>query len=106
MAVTEKKRASRRPVITPKLDEAGCKKAELELRKTYKNIVPGSFKDIELTPGSPHYMKRTVEITCAKRGCKATRRVATSDLAQVTMCPEHTRDARLARRRLARQKAK
>jgi len=45
--------------------------------------------------------KQTVEIRCQEPGCKARRRVATSDLFQVRMCEEHVLSNRRARRRKA-----
>jgi hypothetical protein len=97
--------AKRAPVSRPRkrLDEDGLKGQEGVLRKKYRHIVKGTLRNASKNKEDRHYNKRTVEITCTKRGCKATRRIATSDLAQVSMCEEHTRLARLKRRRDARK---
>jgi len=97
MATTEKVSRPR-----PKLDEKELKAAEKDLKAKYPQIIVGTLKNAEAVEG-PHANKRTVEIKCAHKGCDATRRVATSDLKQVTMCEEHTRQARLERRREARR---
>jgi hypothetical protein len=86
----------------PKLDEKELRAAEKVLKAKYPDIVKDTLKNAEAGTG-PHANKRTVEIKCAHKGCNVTRRVATSDLAQVTMCEEHTRQARLERRREARK---
>jgi hypothetical protein len=75
--------------------------AEAALRHKYPQVVAGSIKDVSSKDGKFH-MKRSVQIKCAFPGCETLRRVATSDLAQVTLCEEHTRVARLQRRREAR----
>ena len=99
MATTAPEKVSR---PRPKLDEKELKAAEKALKVKYPGIVNGTLKNAEAGNG-PHANKRTVEIKCAHKGCNVTRRVATSDLAQVTMCEEHTRQARLERRREARK---
>lgn len=71
--------------------------AEKELRKKYKHIVTGTLRNV--SNGAAHKGKRTIEIKCATRGCNATRRVATSDLAQVRHCVPCTLERRAARRR-------
>ena len=86
----------------PKLDDKELRAAEKVLKAKYSQIVIGTLKNAEAGDG-PHANKRTVEIKCAHKGCKVTRQVATSDLKQVTMCEEHTRQARLERRREARK---
>jgi len=69
---------------------------EKELRKTHKRITPGSIK--KETTG--HWAgKYTVEINCDQRGCTAKRRVATSDLHQVSSCESCTKKLRAERRR-------
>ena len=102
----QKKAAKKAPATKvsrprPRLDEKQLRTAEAELKKKYPHIVKGTLRNAE--NGGPHNQKRTVEIKCSKPGCQVTRRVATSDLAQVTMCEEHTRQARLERRRAARK---
>jgi hypothetical protein len=74
---------------------------EAALRKVYPHIVADSLKDATKRPGR-FLQKRTVEIKCAYKGCDVVRRIATSDLAQVKFCKEHTRQLRLQRRRDAR----
>lgn len=71
--------------------------AEKDLRKKYKQIVPGTLRNV--SKGAAHNGKRTVEIKCATKGCNKTRRVATSDLHQVRHCVECTQENRAARRR-------
>jgi len=96
----EKKAKVSRP--RPKLDEKELKAACAELRKKYPHVIPNTLQNAEAGEG-PHSNKRTVEIKCQHPGCKEKRRVATSDLAQVKFCEEHTRLARLERRRAARK---
>ena len=43
--------------------------------------------------------KFSVEITCQHAGCKEKRRVFTSDLFQVKLCAEHTKEARRKKRK-------
>lgn len=75
---------------------------EKEIRKAYKNVIAGSIrKEVD----GLHANKLTVEIECSKRGCKNTRRVATSDLHQVHLCDDCTKEAR-AKRRKERLKGK
>lgn len=105
---TATKKTKKDTTTRPLLDEKALKKAERELRDKYKRVVPGTLcnrgEDPEHEPAYKN--KRTVIITCSKRGCKNTRRVATSDLHQVTMCEECTKRARMNRKNLARRKAK
>jgi len=77
---------------------AACE-AGLKLR--YPHVVLGSLREVSAREGKFH-MKRSVQIKCTFPGCETLRRIATSDLAQVTLCEEHTRQARLRRRREAR----
>jgi len=74
---------------------------ELALSKKYPHIIKGTIRDVSNGKGKFHH-KRSVEIKCTFKGCKETRRVATSDLAQVKFCEQHTRMERLRRRRAAR----
>lgn len=76
---------------------------EKEIRKTYRRVIPGSIQ--RETEGA-HAGKLTVEIRCATRGCKNTRRIATSDLFQVKYCVECTREMRNAKRRKPAKPAK
>jgi cobyric acid synthase len=86
-----------------KLTDEELKAEEKKLKDLGYKIVPGTLKNANGRRNAQYHQKRTVEITCSKRGCTVTRRVATSDLHQVTMCEEHTKEARLQRRREARQ---
>jgi acetyl-CoA carboxylase beta subunit len=72
--------------------------AEAALQQQYPHVVTGSLREASLHNGKFH-LKRNVQIKCASPGCEVLRRVATSDLAQVKMCEDHTRIARLQRRR-------
>jgi hypothetical protein len=68
---------------------------ERALRRLYRHVLPGTIQ--AETEGS-HAGKLTVEIKCASRGCKETRRCATSDLFQVKRCLACTAIAKKARR--------
>ena len=87
-----------------KLDESDLKIEERSLRDQYPRIVRGTLRNATARPG-PHIHKRTVEIKCEASGCQEVRRIATSDLHQVTMCDACTVEARLERRRDARRRA-
>jgi len=71
--------------------------AEKVLRKKYRQIVPGTLKN--LSANGSHAGKRTVQIRCATHGCDNVRKVATSDLAQVRFCVTCTDERRAERRR-------
>ncbi|HKA53866.1 MAG TPA: hypothetical protein VKJ47_09425 [Candidatus Binatia bacterium] len=58
---------------------------ERDTHKKYRHVLPGTIR--AETEGT-HAGKITVEIRCQTRGCKAVRRVATSDLFQVKRCAE------------------
>jgi hypothetical protein len=68
---------------------------ERALRQIYRHVLPGTLR-FE-TEGS-HAGKLTVEIKCASRGCRETRRCATSDLFQVKRCRACTAVAKKAKR--------
>ncbi len=102
---TAAKKSSTKATKGP-LSPAELKEQEAILRKKYPAIVVGSLRNIGTKKDKPHFNKRSVEITCAHRGCKETRRIATSDLAQVKQCEEHTRLARLKRKQEQRAKAR
>jgi hypothetical protein len=94
---------------TPKAqDENGQQLAGLswaEIASRYPHAIRGTLQDHS---DGKWAGKRTTEIKCAERGCKARRRVATSDLFQVRKCEEHTaadRAARRAERRKEKQTA-
>lgn len=99
------------------LDEAALKAEEKALQEKYKDqkIVPGSIanigaaKDVSgntVETKCRSWNKRTVVIRCQWKGCKETRRIATSDLAQVKFCEEHTLEHRRQRRRELRAAAR
>lgn len=89
------------PKTTEKLSDAEILAAkEKVLRRTYGRITPESIR--RETDGL-HAGKISVEIKCAARACGTMRRVATSDLHQVTLCIECTKEAR--KKRLKDKKA-
>ena len=79
---------------------------EVALRQKYPHIVPGTLSEVVVDKKSEYHNTRLITIECTFPGCKEKRVIATSDLAQVTMCPTHIREARLARRRAMRAAAK
>jgi hypothetical protein len=95
------KKAAARPLLDSKELEA----EEKDFRKKYSSIVKGSLRNIGDDPKKDKRWrtKRTVEIKCSKRGCGEVRRIATSDLHQVTMCAAHVIQERLARKRESRK---
>ena len=104
-AKTKKEKAPKapKPPKEPKVKdpiEVVLARDEAKLREKYPHIVPGTIADVNTYPEIG--AKRSVEIACQYEGCSAKRRVATSDLAQVKYCSEHTRVARLERRKDAR----
>ncbi len=96
-----KKARERQPLTAEELIDE-----ERKLRKQYPKIVKGSLRNASTDENDEFHNKRTVEIECATRGCKAVRRIATSDLHQVKHCVECTQKNRLNRRKLARQARK
>ena len=102
-AVAEKPAKKEKAPKAPKVKdpiEVVLARDEAKLREKYPHIVPGTIADVNTYPEIG--AKRSVEIACQYEGCSAKRRVATSDLAQVKYCSEHTRVARLERRKDAR----
>jgi hypothetical protein len=84
---------------TPKrLDEK-----TLKTRYADHAIVGGSLR---FEAEGTHANKQTVEIVCGSPGCKATRRVATSDLFQVSTCSPCVAVARAERRKARRAAAR
>jgi hypothetical protein len=92
------------------LDPVGLTAAEAELRAKYPHIVEGTLLNATkgiaqfwLTPAEAHKFKwkRSIIIQCA---CGQQRRIATSDLAQVTLCEDCTRATRNASKRALRQR--
>lgn len=116
---TATKKSTKKAVVKrtrQQLDQEGLVKAEKELIAKCKErgfpvrgkphfIVPGSLRNSKDPRNEADGLsnKRTVEILCQEKGCNETRRVATSDLAQVFYCPTHTHERRLEARRRARQ---
>lgn len=84
-----------------KLNKEELAEIEAGLITKYPHIVPGSLRNIE-TSGK-YEGKRTIEIRCQYPGCNKVRRIATSDLAQVKFCEEHTLLQRAERRRERRK---
>lgn len=80
-----------------RLDSTELVQAEIALRKKYPHIVKGSLKN--LGSRGAYAGKRTVMIKCSAPRCASTRRVATSDLAQVRFCEDCTQARRAERRR-------
>ena len=80
-----------------RLNREGLDAAEKVLRKKYRHIVSGTLKN--LSTNGVHHGKRTVVVNCATPKCEATRKIATSDLAQVRYCIDCTLERRAARRR-------
>lgn len=78
----------------PGKDELAAR--EKEIRKTYKAVISGS---IRRETNGHHVNKLTVNIECCERGCKNVRRVATSDLFQVSRCEGCAEEHRKALRR-------
>ena len=103
---TTKKKVASRP--RPKLDDKALRAEERELKKKYPLIVQGTLRNVGEDPDQKPIWKtkRTVVIRCSVKGCKNRRRVATSDLHQVTMCEDCTQKHRLQRKRDARAEAR
>ena len=86
---------------TEKAPEKAPKKAArlsfeaVESRNPDRKLVPGSLR---FEADGTHANKQTVEIVCGSPGCKAVRRIATSDAFQVGLCVPCTAEARKARR--------
>ena len=85
------------------------------IAKGYNHINPGTL--LNATKGEPtnglsiaetikYKHKRSVLIQCVRIECTNTRRIATSDLAQVQLCEECTKDARNTRKRSRRALAR
>lgn len=105
MNTTKKYPRPRKP-----LDPVGLTAAETELRAKYPHIVEGTLLNAtkgvaqpNLSPAEAYKFKwkRSVIIQCA---CGQQRRIATSDLAQVTLCEDCTRATRNANKRATRQR--
>lgn len=96
-----KKNVKAKPARSRRLLTADELKAEekVYLDKDYK-IVKGTLRNRGEDPGKEARFekKRSVEITCGKRGCDEKRRIATSDLWQVKFCEPHTLEDRAERK--------
>ena len=65
---------------------------ETELRAKYPHVIEGTLEyDAQRN-------KQSVLIQCSHPGCEEQRRVFTSDLFQVSMCEEHKKEAKKAKR--------
>lgn len=89
-------------------------KKDLTLADREKAIIakygPGTKFNRKLVKGSLMFdsnkQKFTIELICSFHGCGERRRVATSDLHQVSMCEEHTKEMRNQARAATRNKSK
>lgn len=72
----------------------GPEELALKAKYPHQRIVAGSYGRF-----SDESTKKSVVIECQAEGCTEVRRVATSDLFQVSRCPEHAKQAKLAKRR-------
>ncbi len=99
---TATKKAAKTEKSPVKLNREELAAHEAALRAKYPHIVEGTLRNIGTDPEKDFYHKRSVVIACAQPECTKTRRIATSDLAQVKYCVQHAIEAR----RLARRKAK
>lgn len=97
------------------LTKDGLATAEATLRAKYPHIIEGSLRnatknqptdDMDKDEVAKFHHKRSVRIHCKNSACRNTRRIATSDLAQVAYCEDCTRANRNTRKRERRAKAK
>jgi len=96
-ATVEKTKKSKR------LDQAQLDEKCLELKSKYPHVVEGTLLNVGDSGIEKYSKKRTCQIACTHDGCDARRTIATSDLAQVSMCEMHVREVRKAKRKLQRQ---
>lgn len=75
--------------------------AEKQLRAKYPHVIAGT---IAAHTNGPNRGRRTVEIQCQTKGCKNRRLVHTSDLFQVSRCPDCAKAARSQRRSTSKRK--
>ena len=95
-----------RPRPRPDADGLAAEEHTLITDKDYRNIIKGSILGSDHFPaGERFFHKRTVEIKCAKHGCANIRRIATSDLHQVSLCEECSAEAHREKRRAERAAA-
>ncbi len=112
-----KPKAEKKPAKKEKLTDDELRAEEKALKEKYsqephnQRIVKDSIADIgaakdlrgeAVDAKFRKWNKRTVEIVCQWKGCKETRRIATSDLAQVKFCETHTIESRKERRKAIR----
>jgi len=86
-----------------RLDQAQLDEKCLELKSKYPHVVEGTLLNVGDSGIEKYSKKRTCQIACTHDGCDARRTIATSDLAQVSMCEMHVREVRKAKRKLQRQ---
>lgn len=103
-AKVTKKVARHRPLLDA--DELVAKEKEYvaEGYKIVKGTLCNRGEDPKKDPKFKN--KRSVVITCGKRGCDEQRRIATSDLHQVKFCLPHTLEDRAERKNENRRKGK
>jgi len=75
--------------------------AEKLLRAKYPHVIAGT---LAAHADGPHKGRRTVEIQCQAAGCQNRRLVHTSDLFQVSRCPDCAKAARSQRRSTSKKK--
>lgn len=75
--------------------------AEKQLLAKYPHAISGT---LSVHTNGPHKGRRTVEIQCQAEGCKKRRLVHTSDLFQVSRCPDCAKAARKQRRTKSKKK--
>lgn len=76
---------------------------ESTILSRYPHALPGTLR---FEDEGKHAGKQTVLIACSESGCKAQRRVATSDLFQIRFCEEHAKASRKAAQAEKREIAK
>lgn len=90
------KRSAKTAGVPPELAAA-----EKLLRAKYSHVIAGT---LATHADGPHKGRRTVEIQCQAAGCQNRRLVHTSDLFQVSRCPECAKAARSQRRSTSKKK--
>lgn len=124
MATATKKKTSRaksKSSKAKKSSKAAKKTSKKDLKPDHPDVIKEKEKEIyskygpngskakrKLVRGSTRWNKKRnkyeIEIVCAHPGCKEHRYVATSDLFQVDMCEEHTKERRNKARAEKRKK--
>ena len=103
MAKTTTKSKTKTKAVTPAVKTTKTKEErekELAVKYPTHKIVDGSLLFNE------EKQKLSVRIVCQHPGCKAERVVFTSDLFQVKMCENHTKQARKAKMKAKRAAAR